>query len=162
EPVLCTEATRHLLDRVSGAGGRPEGTVTVLFTDIEASTKLVDRLGDARAREIFREHDRLLREALEEAGGTGGAPEGGSVMGGFAGGRAAVSCAVEAQRAIAQSDLPLRVRVGLNTGEVIAEEEGYFGRAVFLAARVAGQARGGQILVSEVTRNLVGDHDVAF
>jgi class 3 adenylate cyclase len=162
EPVLCTEATRHLLDRVSRATERPEGTVTVLFTDIEASTKLVDRLGDAAAREVFREHDRLVRGALESSGGTEVEQEGDAFMLVFAGARAAVSCAVEAQRAIAESDLPLRVRVGLNTGEVIAEEQGYFGRTVFLAARVAGQAQGGQILVSEVTRNLVGEHDVSF
>jgi DNA-binding NarL/FixJ family response regulator len=162
EPVLCTEATRHLLDRVSGAGERPEGTVTVLFTDIEASTKLVESLGDTRAREVFRDHDRLVREALEEAGGSEVEQEGDSFMLAFAGARPAVSCAVAAQRAIAASDLPLRIRAGLNTGEVIAEEHGYFGRAVFVAARVAGQAQGGQILVSEVTRNLVGEHDVEF
>ena len=162
EPVLCTEATRHVLERVSGGAGRPEGTVTVLFTDIEDSTSLVDRLGDERAREVFRAHDRLVREAVEQAGGTEVEQEGDAFMLAFAGARPAVSCAVESQRAIAASDLPLRIRAGLNTGEVIAEERGYFGRAVFLAARVTGEAQGGQILVSEVTRNLVGDHDVHF
>ncbi len=162
EPVLCTEATRHVLERVSGGAGRPEGTVTVLFTDIEDSTSLVDRLGDERAREVFRAHDRLVREAVEQAGGTEVEQEGDAFMLAFAGARPAVSCAVESQRAIAASDLPLRIRAGLNTGEVIAEERGYFGRAVFLAARVTGEAQGGEILVSEVTRNLVGDHDVHF
>src|SRR5206468_11010808 len=110
----------QLLDRVSGGAERPEGTVTLLFTDIEGSTKLVDSLGDARAREIFQGHDRLVRETLEEAGGSEVGQEGDAFMLAFAGARAAVSCAVAAQRAIAASELPLRIRAGLNTGEVIA------------------------------------------
>jgi DNA-binding NarL/FixJ family response regulator len=162
EPVLCGEATTRVLERIRGGRERPEGTVTVLFTDIEGSTSLVERLGDVRAREVFRDHDRLVRQALKETGGVEVEQDGDAFMLAFTGARAAVSCAVEAQRAIAASDLPLRVRAGLNTGEVIAEEHGYFGRSVFVAARVSGEARGGQILASEVTRNLVGDHGVQF
>ena len=162
EPVLCTEATRRVLERVSGGRDRPHGTVTVVFTDIEGSTSVVERLGDDRARELFREHDRLVRDAVEQAGGTEVERDGDAFMLVFAGARAAVSCAVETQRAIEGSRLPFRVRAGLNTGEVIAEERGYFGRTVFLAARVAAAAQGGQILASEMTRNLVGEHGVRF
>jgi len=162
EAVLCSEATARVLERVRGGRVRPEGTVTLLFTDIERSTELVERFGDERAREIFREHDRLVRRAVEDAGGVEIEQDGDAFMIAFHGARSAVVCAVEAQRALEASDLPLRIRAGLNTGEVIADEQGYFGRAVFLAARVSGEARGGQILASEVTRRLVGDHGIDF
>ena len=163
DPVLCTEATRRVLRRVHGAEqGRPEGTVTVVFTDIESSTPLVDRLGDEQARELFREHDRLVREVLERTGGVEVEREGDKFMLAFSSARRAVRCAVEIQRALERSGVPLRVRAGLNTGDVIAEERGYFGRAVFVAARVAETARGGEILVSEITRRLAGDDTLEF
>ena len=163
DPVLCTEATRRVLRRVHGAEqGRPEGTVTVVFTDIESSTPLVDRLGDEQARELFREHDRLVREVLERTGGVEVEREGDKFMLAFSSARRAVRCAVEIQRALERSGVPLRVRAGLNTGDVIAEERGYFGRAVFLASRVADAAAGGEILVSEVTRSLAADGGIEF
>lgn len=85
----------------------------------------------------------------------------------FSSARRAVLCAVDMQRAVAQHNLEhpgnaLRVRVGLNTGEAIAEEHDYFGEAVILAARIADSARGGQILVSELTKALVGANSMPF
>jgi DNA-binding NarL/FixJ family response regulator len=162
DPVLCTEATRRVLRRVHGDRARPEGTVTVAFTDIENSTPIVERLGDDRARELFLEHDRVVREALEGAGGVEVEREGDKFMLAFSSARRAVRCAVEIQRALERNGLPLRVRAGLNTGDVIAEEGGYFGRAVFVAARVAETASGGEILVSEVTRSLAAEDGVDF
>jgi class 3 adenylate cyclase len=162
DPVLCTEATRRVLKRVHGDRARPEGTVTVLFTDIENSTPLVERLGDEQARELFLEHDRLVREALERTGGVEVEREGDKFMLAFSSARGAVRCAVEIQLALERSRMPLRVRTGVNTGDVIAEERGYFGRAIFIASRVADAAAGGQILVSEVTRTLVGDDSLGF
>ena len=162
DPVLCTEATRRVLRRVHGEHVRPEGTVTVLFTDIESSTPLVERLGDEQARELFLEHDRIVRETLERTGGIEVEREGDKFMLAFSSARSAVRCAVGIQRALAQSDSRVRVRAGLNTGDVIAEERGYFGRAVFVAPRVADAAGGGEILVSEVTRHLVGDDGFEF
>src|SRR5205823_14113811 len=88
--------------------------------------------------------------------------EGDKFMLAFASARAALSCAVEIQRALAASDIPVTVRAGANTGDVIAEERGYFGRAVFVAARVAEKACGGEILVSEITRRLAGDDALEF
>ena len=157
DPVLCTEATRRVLRRVHGDHVRPEGTVTVLFTDIESSTPLVERLGDEQARELFLEHDRLVREALERSGGVEVEREGDKFMLAFSSARRAVRCAVEIQRALHRTGVPLHIRAGLNTGDVIAEEGGYFGRAVFVAARVTEAARGGEILLSEVTRSLADD-----
>jgi len=136
--------------------------VTVLFTDIVDSTPLVDRIGDERAREVFKEHDRLVREALERTGGVEVEREGDKFMLAFASARAALRCAVEIQRALAASDVGVSVRAGANTGDVIAEERGYFGRAVFVAARVAETACGGEILVSEITRRLAGDDALEF
>ncbi|TML58237.1 MAG: hypothetical protein E6G22_14485, partial [Actinobacteria bacterium] len=162
DPVLCTEATRRVLRRVHASRDRPEGTVTVLFTDIEDSTPLVDRVGDERARELFHEHDRLVREALERTGGVEVEREGDKFMLAFASARSALRCAIEIQRALAASDIPVSVRAGANTGDVIAEERGYFGRAVFVAARVAEAACGGEILVSEITRHLAGDDALEF
>jgi class 3 adenylate cyclase len=80
----------------------------------------------------------------------------------FASARAALRCAVEIQRALTASDIGVSVRAGANTGDVIAEERGYFGRAVFVAARVAEAAAGQEILVSEVTRHLAADDDLEF
>jgi DNA-binding NarL/FixJ family response regulator len=162
DPVLCTEATRRVLRRVHGDHIRPEGTVTVLFTDIESSTPLVERLGDEQARALFLEHDGLVRDALERCSGVEVEREGDKFMLAFSSARRAVRCAVEIQRALERSMVPIRIRAGLNTGDVIAEEGGYFGRAVFVAARVAEVARGGEILVSEVTRSLAGDDGVDF
>jgi DNA-binding NarL/FixJ family response regulator len=162
DPVLCTEATRRMLRRVHGDRERPEGTVTMLFTDIESSTPLVERLGDERAREIFLEHDRLVRNALEQTGGVEVEREGDKFMLAFSSARSAVRCAVEIQRALEFHEVPLRIRAGLNTGDVIAEERGYFGRAVFVASRVTDAAGGGEILVSEVTRSLVDADGLEF
>jgi DNA-binding NarL/FixJ family response regulator len=162
DPVLCAEATRRVLRRVHANRERPEGTVTVLFTDIEDSTPLVERVGDERARELFQEHDRLVRGALERAGGVEVEREGDKFMLAFASARSAVRCAVEIQRSLDASGIPVRIRAGANTGDVIAEERGYFGRAVFVAARVAEAATGGEILVSEITRHLASDDSLEF
>ncbi|HZC29538.1 MAG TPA: response regulator, partial [Gaiellaceae bacterium] len=89
DPVLCAEATRRVLRRVHAGRDRPEGTVTVLFTDIVDSTPLVERVGDERAREVFKEHDRLVREALERTGGVEVEREGDKFMLAFASARAA-------------------------------------------------------------------------
>src|ERR687884_698495 len=95
DPVLCAEATRRVLRRVHANRDRPEGTVTVLFTDIVDSTPLVDRVGDERAREVFKEHDRLVREALERTGGVEVEREGDKFMLAFASARAALRCGGE-------------------------------------------------------------------
>jgi DNA-binding NarL/FixJ family response regulator len=162
EPVLCTEATRGVLQRLYGKRRRPEGTVTLLFTDIEGSTRLLEHLGDTRAREVFRAHDAIVRDAVERGDGTEVEREGDAFMIAFSSARRAVESSIEIQRSIARSEVPLRVRAGLNTGEVVAEERGYFGRAVFVASRVAGMAAGGEILVSELTRSLVDADGIRF
>jgi DNA-binding NarL/FixJ family response regulator len=155
KPVLCPEALRRVTRELAGGRLRPEGTVTIAFTDVEDSTGVLERLGEQQARALFRDHDELVRSEVAEHGGVEVEREGDAFMLAFSGARPGVQCAAAIQRAL--GDQPLRVRIGLNTGDVIAEEAGYFGRTVFLASRVTGAARGGEILVSDVTRALAGD-----
>jgi len=161
EPVLCPAAARRLLDGFVGRG-RPHGTVTVAFTDIEDSTGLLESLGDERTRELFRHHDELVRTELAEHEGVEVEHEGDAFMLAFGGARSAVRCAVGIQRRLQAMGDPVRVRIGLNTGDVISEEDGYFGRTVFVASRVASAAAGGQILASEPTRLLAEAGGAAF
>lgn len=155
EPVFCPEAVRRVTRELVRTSTRPTGTVTVVFTDIEGSTEVLERLGEERARELFREHDGLVRGLLESHSGTEVEKEGDAFMLAFSGARPAVQCACAIQRAFA--DHALSLRIGINTGDVVAEDDRYFGRTVYLAARVSARAQGGQILVSDVTRALVGD-----
>jgi DNA-binding NarL/FixJ family response regulator len=155
EPVFCPEAVRRVTRELVRTSTRPTGTVTVVFTDIEGSTEVLESLGEERARELFREHDVLVRGLLDSHSGTEVEREGDAFMLAFSGARPAVQCACAIQRAFA--DHPLSVRMGINTGDVVAEDDRYFGRTIYLAARVSGQAQGGEILVSDLTRALVGD-----
>jgi len=155
EPVFCPEALRRLTRELAERRTRPEGTVTIAFTDVVGSTQVLERLGDEEARALFREHDRLVRAALEERGGVEVEHEGDAFMLAFSAARDAVRCAIGIQEALAGHALALRI--GLNSGDVIAEEAGYFGRTVFVASRIAREAAGRQILVSEVTRALAAD-----
>jgi class 3 adenylate cyclase len=138
----------------------PEGTVTILFTDIEGSTEMTERLGDRRWLELLRGHNRILREQLARHGGHEVKAVGDGFMVAFASAARALSSAVDIERAFARHNEtakePINVRIGLNTGESIEEEGDYFGTAVTLAARIADKAKGGQILVSEVVRTVVG------
>jgi predicted ATPase/class 3 adenylate cyclase len=146
------------------------GTVTILFTDIEGSTALAQRLGDEAYHGLLREHNRILREQVTRHGGHEVKHTGDGFMVAFSSASRALSCAVGIQKVFAEHNAALlrqaqdahtepvevRVRIGLNAGESIKEAGDYFGTAVTLAARVADRAQGGQILVSELVRNLVG------
>jgi DNA-binding NarL/FixJ family response regulator len=156
EPVLAREAIERVLADFRVPHRPLEGTVTVAFTDIEGATALLEQVGEEEARRRFRDHDALVRRAVDEHGGVVVEQEGDSFMVAFASARRAVLWAAELQRTLTAAGCP-RVRVGLNTGEVVADGDRYFGRAVFVASRVAGRASGGHILVSDVTRTLVGE-----
>ena len=156
EPLLHPEALRRLTRALAGDQRRPEGTVTLLFTDVQGSTRIVAELGDEAALELFERHRRAVRGAGRRHGGHEVSLQCDGFLFAFAGARRAVDCAIEIQR----SGGRLRVRIGLNTGEVIAEEQGYFGRAVFIAARVAAEASAGQILITETTRVLLPELSV--
>jgi class 3 adenylate cyclase len=158
------EAVLGAIDEFLGEGGEaaagalPAGLVTILFTDVEGSTALTQRLGDAKAREVLRAHERIVRQALKVHGGSEVKTMGDGFMASFSSATRALECAIAMQRAFAQhnepAEEPIRVRIGLNAGEPIAEEEDLFGTAVIRAARIAALAQGGEILVANVVREL--------
>lgn len=183
DPASVIEAVRDFL--LQGKAGESvaeyrellSSVHTILFTDIEGSTELTRRLGDDRARALFREHERITREVLREYGGTEVKALGDGFMASFGSARRALECAMALQRAMeewnknhgpgnmdlgVQGGTPLRVRIGLNAGEPIAEDADLFGTAVILAARIAAQARGGEILVSNVVRELAAGKGFMF
>jgi class 3 adenylate cyclase len=136
-----------------------ERTVTIFISDVEDSAKLFDRLGDLRAQEIIREHNEIVREEVARHGGKEIKTMGDSFMVAFSSARRAVLCAISIQRAFSRyekehSDQPLQVRIGLHAGEPINESDDLFGKAVILASRITALARGGEILVSSVLREL--------
>jgi len=140
---------------------------TILFTDVEGSTALTERLGDAKAREVLRNHERIVREALRAHGGAEVKAMGDGFMASFSSATRALECSIAMQRAFAAHDdehpeTPIRVRIGLNAGEPIAEDEDLFGTAVNMAARIAAKAKGGEILASDVVRQLVAGKGFVF
>ena len=136
----------------------PAGTITMLFSDIEGSTALLDRLGD-RYGEALSAQRALLRAAFADGGGREMGTEGDSFFVVFASAADAARSCVAAQRALADHDWPggvaVRVRMGLHSGEPARHEDGYVGLDVHRAARIAAAAYGGQVLLSEATRLLV-------
>jgi class 3 adenylate cyclase len=139
---------------------------TILFTDVEGSTALTQRLGDAAARQVLRVHESITREALRAHGALDVKELGDGFMASFSSATRALDCAIAMQRAFAQlnetAEEPIRVRIGLNAGEPIAEEKDLFGTAVNLASRIAARAEGGEILASDVVRQLVAGKRFLF
>jgi class 3 adenylate cyclase len=137
----------------------PTGTVTFVFSDIEGSTALLKMLGD-RYVEVLSAHRRLMRETFTARGGVEIDTQGDAFFFAFPRARDAVAAAVEAQRLHESQAWPdgltVRVRMGLHTGEPAVGSEGYLGIDVVRAARLCTVGRGGQVLLSETTRALVG------
>lgn len=138
---------------------REPSVVTFLFTDIVGSTQLHDALGDEAAQEIVRIHNQIVRREVQRHGGSEVKTMGDGFMIAFRSVTSALSCAVSIQRAIGQHNeeqptLEFMVRMGLNAGEAIEEEEDFFGTAVIVAARIAALAEGGEILTSAAVKQL--------
>jgi predicted ATPase/class 3 adenylate cyclase len=131
----------------------PTGTVTFLFTDVEGSTRLLQELGDGYA-EVLAEHRRVLREAWREHDGVEVDTQGDAFFVAFSRATKAVAAAAQAQSALAGA--PVRVRMGLHTGEPVQGGEGYVGFDVHRAARIAAAGHGGQVLLSQATADLAG------
>src|SRR5438067_807707 len=138
---------------MAGVAALPTGTVTFLFTDVEGSTRLLQELGD-RYADALAEHRRVLREAFDRHGGVEVDTQGDAFFVAFAKSTDALAAAAEARDALAVG--PIRVRMGLHTGEPLLTDEGYVGIDVHRAARIAAAGHGGQILVSQSTRDLAG------
>jgi class 3 adenylate cyclase/pimeloyl-ACP methyl ester carboxylesterase len=186
--------------RRASRSASPGGLATILFTDVEGSTALTQRLGDAGARSVLREHERITREAIREHHGSEIKTTGDGFMASFSSATRALECAIAIQQSFAEgntvgarhppsadditatrqgpvderqrvprgasplraSEDGIRVRIGMNAGEPIAEEDDLFGTAVIVAARIAALAHGGEILVSDVVRQLVAGKGFLF
>lgn len=137
----------------------PDGTVTLLFTDIEDSTPLAEQLGDLRWLALLREHNAIVREQIARFGGFEVKTIGDAFMVAFGSARRGILCALGIQEAISRygvkhPDQVVRVRIGLHAGEPVREGNDFHGKSVVLASRVAGAASGGEILVSSLMREL--------
>jgi adenylate cyclase len=155
--VSWVEAEQPDLRRASA----PDGTVSILFSDIEGSSSLTQQLGDDRWMDLLATHNTIVRAQLDEHGGYEVKSQGDGFMVAFPTARQAILCAIDIQRALhrraTRSDFPIRVRIGIHTGEAIHRQGDFFGRSVVLAARIAAHARGGDILTSALTRDLVAE-----
>lgn len=137
----------------------PDGTLTIVFTDIENSTQLNSTFGDRSWVEVLRTHNRSIAEVTGENGGTVVKNSGDGFMLAFPSARRAVSAAVSMQARITETftdpGSPIKIRIGVHVGEVLNEADDYLGSAVNYAARVAASARGGGIVVSSLVHELL-------
>ena len=166
-PDQLIEVTMDQVDAFLGAQkSTPSGTDpsdgglrVMMFTDIASSTALAGQLGDQRFHELLKTHNIVIRDALNRYAGTEAKHTGDGILASFASVSQAVECAMAIQRAFAARNLnapapPIHVRVGLTAGEPVADHKDLFGASVNLAARVCATAQPGQILVSNVVREL--------
>lgn len=155
-----------LVNRVrelAGAGlneqAGPDGTVTILFTDIAGSTEMTEKLGDLRAQEILHVHNSIIREHVADNGGFEVKSIGDGFMIAFPSARRALLCAIAIQRAFSiyreqNPDAPIRISIGLHTGEAIKEGGDFYGKTVIMASRIGTKAAGDEILVSDTLKTL--------
>lgn len=145
------------------AHSSPEGEVTLMLSDMQDFSEMTERLGDHAAREIVREHNRIIRGQLDTFDGHEVDTAGDGFLVAFKSPVDGVRCAVAIQRVLAARNdgagEPIRIRIGLHTGEALKDADKFFGRTVILAARIGGAAGGGQILVSGLVRQLVAQVD---
>jgi len=140
---------------------------TILFTDIEGSAALRQRLGDAKAQDLVRTHNSIVRDALKAHDGSEVKHTGDGIMASFSSAAKALEGAIAMQRGVAEHveehpDLPLAVYIGLNAGEPIAEDQDLFGTSVDLAKRICDHAKPGQIVASNVVRELAAGKRFLF
>ena len=164
------QAMARFLGAPIDAGFRPRTSprpTVILFTDMEGSTATTARMGDDRAQELVRTHNAIIRAALESRGGRFVKSTGDGVMAAFSSVSSAVNCAIEIQSRLGEhnetsTDAPIRVRMGINAGEPLSEEDDLHGIVVSTASRICDQARAGEILVSNVVRELATGKGLRF
>jgi class 3 adenylate cyclase len=136
----------------------PTGEVAILFTDVEGSTGLIERSGEAEAHALLRHHFALLRTAVAEHRGHEVKSLGDGLMVVFAAVADAVACAAQMQAAVSREEQALGLRIGIHVGKPVRERNDYFGTVVIIARRLCDTARPGQTLVSEPASQLVAEH----
>ena len=133
----------------------PDGAVTLLFSDIEGSTEMIERLGEPRWFEVVRDHNAIVRALVGSHDGNVVKSQGDGFMLAFSSAHAALRCAIEIERTFgdrSRSAEPLKVRIGIHSGFVITDADDFYGRNVVLAARIADTAGGGEILLSAAVK----------
>ena len=133
----------------------PEGTVTIVFTDLESSTATNEAMGDDAFLPLLLRHNEIVRDQTAAAGGSVVKSQGDGFMLAFPSARRAVDCARTIQREVTAVDERLRVRMGLHTGEPVRQADDFYGRDVAYAARIGSAANGGEVLVSALVKSLV-------
>ncbi|MCI0777720.1 MAG: adenylate/guanylate cyclase domain-containing protein [Chloroflexi bacterium] len=167
EDFLGVETPSTDTQAAAAATSYADAPVTLLFTDIEGSTTLTERLGDAKAQELLRDHNDIVRQALSARGGSEVKHTGDGIMASFPSASGALEAAIAMQRSLAkrneeQPDEAIHVRIGLNSGEPVREGDDLFGTSVQLARRICDKAVPGQILASNVVRELVAGKGFLF
>jgi adenylate cyclase len=163
----------QLLDRAIEDWNKPKpkeeqtGPITVMFTDIVGSTAMTRNLGDAGAQKVVRAHNRIVREALSAHAGKEVKHTGDGIMASFNGTSDGVDAAIQMQRETdkhnqAHPDIPLHLKIGINAGEPIAEENDLFGTMVQLSARIVDKASADEIFVSEIIRGICAGKNYNF
>jgi adenylate cyclase len=165
---LLPTVAREILSLLPAADVSGAADITILFTDIDGYTSLTERLGDRASQAMLRAHNHIVREALAGHSGREVKHTGDGIMAFFPCAARAVECALAIQDAIAaynhrrKDREPLRVAVGLNTGSPIREEGDLYGTAVIIAARAVDLAAGGEVVVTDVVRQLAAGKGLAF
>jgi adenylate cyclase len=140
----------------------PDGNVAIMFSDIEESTALNERIGDRAWVRLIGRHDKMIRRYVKSHQGHVVKSQGDGFMIAFADPGQAVRCSIDVQRALSKRPNGIRVRIGIHVGKSVRRGDDLFGRNVAMAARVAAEADGGQTLVSEPVREAVAGDDIAF
>jgi class 3 adenylate cyclase len=155
----CIMASMSLERPILNTPVAPAGTVTILFSDIENATAINERLGDKQWMKLLHEHNKMVRREKLLHNGFEVKTIGDAFMIAFQSARDALRCAIGIQRSLARKNIfmeqPIRVRIGLHTGELIREADDFFGRHVNFAARVSSAAMAGDILISALLYELV-------
>lgn len=141
------------------AGMSSDGSVTIMFTDLEGSTALMESLGEESWLELLEWHDSIVKQQTAVFGGTVVKGQGDGFMLAFAAAGSAAACAIAMQRSLSEgwAGVPVPTRIGLHTGNAKAQGGDFFGRTVVVAARISSMAGGGEILLSqEIQENLNG------
>jgi class 3 adenylate cyclase len=159
EPIPRTESAEAMDDE----NNEVVKQATIVFTDIVSSTELVTKLGDAKARELFRKHDKIIRSQIGKYKGKELQSLGDGFMLSFDSASAAIKCTCKIQREITKNLPSIKIRIGINAGEVVLKEGKHpFGQAVVIASRIVSKANGDEILVSDVIKHLTSGSIFTF
>src|ERR1019366_4914031 len=159
-PVRTSPSVVPRDEQATGVSTVGEATVTILFSDMVDYAGMTERLGDQMSREVLRDHHEIVRGLIRTHGGREIKVQGDGFMVAFGGVARSLRCASDMQRAFAaysdaRQDRPIRVHIGVHTGEAMEEDDDFLGHTVIVASRIADQAGPGEILVSSLSAQMV-------